>query len=198
LKVSRHTLKVFKRSLAFVLCLALLPTIHPADAQSSRGFINAPRPHNFRDYTLYAHDIRRLLFRPPHSLIGETELACLAVAVYHEARGEQMRGQEAVASVIAQRALVPHRWGRTPCAVVRPVQFSFMQDRSAIPPIKDQVAWALALTVAVKTLVEGPLPDLEGADHYHTEDVSPSWPAAMEKVDQIGAHIFYRDPLSFR
>ena len=193
--------KTAARLMIFLVSLSFLAPSLPADAKApsvGRSALEQARPHNFPDYAIYSKDVRRLLFEPPNSLVGETELACIAVAVYHEARGEKMAGQEAVASVIVQRAIVPHRWGRTPCAVVKPVQFSFMQDPSHIPPIEENVAWALALTVAVKALVEGPSPDLRGADHYHADSVSPTWPEAMERIEQIGAHIFYRDPLSHR
>lgn len=195
----KKNLRPLSCAIAFLCAILFTGSVPAAQARSSAdqtAAVATKRPHNFPDYAIYARDIRRLLFHPPTSLIGETELACLAVAVYHEARGEELSGQEAVASVIIQRAIVPHRWGRTPCAVVKPVQFSFMKDPSKIPVIDEDVAWALALTVAVKALVEGPAPDLRGADHYHAQSVSPDWPAAMEMVDQIGDHIFYRDPLS--
>lgn len=137
---------------------------------------------------------RHLRNHPPHSLRGASNLACLAVAIYHEARGEPDAGQYAVASVILQRAKVPGKWGDTPCEVVRPSQFSFMTSRHDFPPIRDGAAWAHAIDIAGRSLVAGPNPALEEADHYHTAAVSPSWDKSMQRVAVIGKHLFFRDP----
>jgi spore germination cell wall hydrolase CwlJ-like protein len=147
-------------------------------------------------------DARRLAASPPLSLRNETALGCTAVAIFFEARGESRKGQRAVASVVLQRAKVPDRWGDTPCDVVRPVQFSFMQSRYGFPSITSQdgwrQSWARAINIAAQTLVEGPMPDLQGADHYHTRAARPRWRLAMPRVAAIGNHLFYTDPLSHR
>lgn len=61
------------------------------------------------------------------------ESTCIALAVYYEARGESIRGQRAVASVIVNRAksgLFP----TTACGVVfQPKQFSFIKGRPLNP-----------------------------------------------------------------
>ena len=59
-------------------------------------------------------------------LAGATDLQCLAVAIYHEARDQSLDGQLAVASVILNRAREPKRWGARPCDIVVPGQFSFL------------------------------------------------------------------------
>lgn len=52
-----------------------------------------------------------------------TEEDCLALAIYHEARSESLRGQKAVLSVINNRMRL---FGETACEVVRkPSQFSW-------------------------------------------------------------------------
>mgnify|MGYP001627755740 CR=1 FL=1 len=137
-----------------------------------------------------------LLRNPPRSLRGASELACIAVAIYHEARDQSTHGQLAVASVIQQRARVPGRWGDDACDVVRPVQFSFMTSRYGFPRIREADAWANAVSLAMKSLIDGPLPELRDADHYHANYVRPKWRHQMERVGQIGTHIFYRDPSS--
>lgn len=134
---------------------------------------------------------------PPTTLKGASEMACIAVAVYHESRGESLFGQKAVASVILQRVETPGRWGNTPCEVViSPAQFSFMTSRYGFPPITDKKAWGTAIDIAAKAMVDGPLPQLKGADHYHTVDVHPPWDKHMIVVARIGHHIFYHDPES--
>lgn len=144
------------------------------------------------------HDAARLLAAPPRSLEGETDLACMAVAVYHEARGESIVGQRAVASVVLQRTLVPERWGRSPCEVVRPVQFEFMTSRWGYAPIREGRAWETALRVALTIMLQGPDATIMGADHYHTPQVFPKWRHAMDMVAEIGNHRFYVDPISVR
>ena len=132
----------------------------------------------------------------PASLRGASALECIAVAIYHEARDQDESGQRAVASVILQRAAVEHRWGDTPCDVVVPVQFSFMTSRYGYPPIKELEAWAKAWRIAREVMNTGPLPELNGADHYHTTEVAPYWAPKMVKIAQLGDHIFYVDPAS--
>lgn len=134
--------------------------------------------------------------KPPASLRGASDLLCLAVAVYHEARNQEYDGQIGVASVILNRAQNPNRWGKRPCDVVRPVQFSFMIDRYNFAPITEMDAWAKALEVATVAMIEGPAPEFGEADHYHTLKVSPEWGTKMIRVAVVQDHIFYADPAS--
>lgn len=136
-------------------------------------------------------EAEKLRKRVPRNLYKESELSCIAIAVYHEARGESIHGQMAVASVILQRARTPHRWGTTACQVVRPVQFSFMQSRWGFPKIAEKEAWLLAIDVAEAVMKVGPLPELEGVDHYHAKSVSPYWSHEFQEIGEIGRHIFY-------
>jgi hypothetical protein len=141
---------------------------------------------------------KSVLNRLPTTLVGASDFMCMAVAIYHEARGETLEGQAAVASVILQRVRVPRRWGDTVCDVVAPVQFSFLKDDLSYAAILEYDAWMTALDIATVAMVEGPDPWLEDADHYHTTGVDPDWNEAMPVVARIGEHIFYADPLSQR
>jgi spore germination cell wall hydrolase CwlJ-like protein len=134
--------------------------------------------------------------KPPKSLRGASDLLCLAVAVYHEARNQEYDGQIGVASVILNRAATPNKWGNRPCDVVRPVQFSFMQSRYDFAPIDEMDAWATALEVATVAMIEGPSPEFGDADHYHTLKVKPEWRLKMVRVAVVQDHIFYADPAS--
>lgn len=133
---------------------------------------------------------------PPASLRNASDLSCIAVAVYHEARDQEDFGQRAVASVIVQRAAIPHRWGDTACDTVVPTQFSFLTSHYDYPPINDMKAWEKAVRFAAQALLDGPMPELKGADHYHTTSVSPNWAPAMDRVRLIDDHVFYVDPRS--
>ena len=117
---------------------------------------------------------------------------CIAVAVYHEARGETLEGQLAVARVIMNRSIsgrYPSSW----CGVVKqPAQFSFV--RKGYMPSVDQnsTAWRNALGVtrlAINNAVESVPTDCLW---YHANYVAPSWGRRLTRVSQIGAHIFYR------
>jgi N-acetylmuramoyl-L-alanine amidase len=119
---------------------------------------------------------------------------CIAIAVYHEARGETLEGQLAVAKVIMNRA-ASGKYPSTWCQVVKqPWQFSFVNPRTGYMPSVDQASasWRKALGVtrlAVANAVES-VPD--ECLWYHADYVAPSWGRRLTKVDKIGAHIFYR------
>lgn len=127
---------------------------------------------------------------------------CLAQAIYFEARGEDVRGQVAVAQVIMNRVFsrfYPH----SVCGVIyqnahryHACQFSFACDRK--PELIDEPdAWSLALHLAEQTL-DGNVwdPEIGKATHYHARFVSPAWVGEMHKVASYGIHIFYR-PLTW-
>ena len=122
----------------------------------------------------------------------DEELHCVAVAIYHEARGEPFPGQLAVAEVIMNRA----RSGRYPttlCGVVKqPWQFSFVRG-GRFPSVNEaSPAWsyAQALTRIAENRLADALP--EDVLWYHADYVAPSWGRRLSRVEKIGAHIFYR------
>ncbi|HEU4704941.1 MAG TPA: cell wall hydrolase [Sphingomicrobium sp.] len=124
----------------------------------------------------------------------DEQAQCIAVAVYHEARGESLDGQLAVAKVIMNRALsgkYPGSW----CGVVKqPWQFSFVNPRTGQLPSVDEgsAAWRKALGVtrlAINNAVPTLTPDVLW---YHADYVAPSWGRRLSFVQKIGTHIFYR------
>lgn len=137
-----------------------------------------------------------LIPRPPTTLAKASDLLCIAVAIYHEARDQPLDGQLAVASVILNRTKEPERWGHTPCEVVAPVQFSFMTGSTTFPPIEEPEAWAIAVEMARETLERGPSSLVGEADHYHTPAVDPSWNEDMLHVIRIDDHIFFKDTMT--
>ena len=128
--------------------------------------------------------------------VGEAldeEGSCLATAVYFEARGETLDGQLAVAQVVMNRAL-SGRYPATWCAVVKQrAQFSFVRSGGRFPAIKPNCPhWARAQAItriATKRLASALSPDVLW---YHANYVAPSWGRRLNRVSQIGAHIFYR------
>ena len=132
------------------------------------------------------------------SAFSAKEQNCLANGIYFEARGESATGQAAVAQVILNRVRNP-AFPKTICGVVyqnknwrNRCQFSFACDGNR-ERVGDRSAWARAKQVAEKvTKGEIWLSEVGSATHYHATYVHPRWASAMERVDKIGKHVFYR------
>lgn len=134
----------------------------------------------------------------PKSAFGTKEQTCLANGIYFEARGESVMGQAAVAQVILNRVRNP-AFPNSICGVVyqnknwrNRCQFSFACDGSK-DRIADRKAYTRAKRVAEQvTKGEIWINAVGSATHYHANYVRPRWAGAMERVDRIGKHIFYR------
>ena len=123
---------------------------------------------------------------------------CLAEAIYFESRGENERGQAAVAQVVLNRVRNP-AYPDTICEVVYQnsgwidaCQFSFACDgRKEV--ITEPEAWRRAQRIATD-VTAGRIYDRDVADatHYHAYWVRPSWRDTMKRVATIGVHRFYR------
>lgn len=124
----------------------------------------------------------------------DEEANCMAVAVYHEARGETLEGQLAVARVIMNRA-ASGKYPATWCGVVKqPWQFSFVNSRTANMPGVDQAsaAWRKAQGIA-RLAMANAVPSLStDVLWYHADYVAPSWGRRLTRARVIGTHIFYR------
>ncbi|MEL6921209.1 MAG: cell wall hydrolase [Pseudomonadota bacterium] len=146
----------------------------------------------------------------PRAVAAHFEKTCLALALYHEARGESRHGQIAVGRTILNRAR-SSAYPASVCGVVwqgahrrNACQFSFACDhRSDLPT--EQASWRAMQSLA-KTVIEtqshtlwlgenrhhGGLINANAVTHYHTTAVSPSWAPKLETLGTIGNHIFYR------
>ena len=123
-------------------------------------------------------------------MIAETALFCLAINIYHEARGEPLQGQLAVAMVTLNRA--KRRQDRICNEVFKPYQFSWTIGWSIQQPgVHDLKAFNKAKQVAIKALQSKQDPT-GGATHYHNHTVNPAWANKLAYVGQIGNHHFYR------
>ena len=128
---------------------------------------------------------------------GDSQWQCLAEAIYFEARGEPIDGQIAVAEVVLNRT-GDRNFPNSICGVTkqgagsgRGCQFSYACDGNS-----DVMKSALPRTRAEKlaTLVlSGRTPEVtEGATHFHTRSIRPSWSHRMTRTASIGHHHFYR------
>ncbi len=120
----------------------------------------------------------------------DSQMRCLAGAIYFEARGESLDGQLAVGSVVVERA----KSGRFPasyCGVVfQRSQFSFVRGQSMPSVQESTVAWQRAVAIA-QIADEGTWQSpVQGALYFHAAYVSPGW--RRQRLARIDNHIFYR------
>ena len=130
---------------------------------------------------------------------GGKQWACLAEALYFEARGEEIKGQFAVAEVILNR-VDSASFPSSPCGVVHQgtgrrfaCQFTYDCDGRA-EVIRDQKAYIQVGKVAQIMLEGAPRRLTKGALYYHTKSVNPKWARSFSKTVTIGSHYFYVPP----
>jgi spore germination cell wall hydrolase CwlJ-like protein len=135
------------------------------------------------------------------------EIECLALTIYHEARGEPGPGQIAVGHVVMNR-VADRRFPRSVCKVVdqgsqRPrgdCHFSWRCDARTDQPSDhpvERAAWRRSQTMAQLIywgLSEDPT---HGALWYHADYVNPSWRKDLAPGPKIGRHIFYLSEARF-
>lgn len=141
----------------------------------------------------------------------DEQVECMALNVYHEARGHGTAGRLAVMAVTSNR-VQDSRYPNTICEVVKqgptkpswkgtgemiPVrhrcQFSWYCDGKSDTTYDkrtyDQIHALSALVIKGEITV---LDLTEGATHYHADYVSPAWAKTKTKTIEIEDHIFYR------
>ena len=106
---------------------------------------------------------------------------CLSLALYHEARGEPLNGQRAVAEVIMNR-VESDRFPDTICGIPT-----------------DGDLWADAEMFAQDAIFNHKSGEKYWGGyyyHYHATSVSPVWAEEMYPAMTIGSHVFYSDNLT--
>ena len=127
-------------------------------------------------------------------MVAVTAALCLSLTIYHEARGEDIFGQLAVAQVVMNRVESP-RYPDTVCGVVtQHKQFSYLNTcdiKCAVQNVREQQAWKVSQSVA-NAFLQGHRISL-AATHYHTTWVQPYWSKhdSMHPITTIGNHTFY-------
>lgn len=122
---------------------------------------------------------------------------CLTAAAYYEAATEGADGMRAVAQVVINRLRHP-AFPKTICGVVfqgsertTGCQFTFTCDgalaRAPIPSL-----WEQARGVAKAALAGKVFKPVGHSTHYHTNWVVPYWSGSLDKVAQVGTHLFFR------
>lgn len=124
---------------------------------------------------------------------------CLALNIYHEARGEGIEGWLAVAFVTVNRKY-SDRFPDSICEVVYDkYQFSWTHDNIPDEPdltrYADKKAWGYISEFA-KGFLENYdyiVDPTNGSLYYHTHKVAPYWKQHFTEVATIGSHIFYKE-----
>jgi spore germination cell wall hydrolase CwlJ-like protein len=124
---------------------------------------------------------------------------CLADAVYFEARGEPLKGQQAVAQVVMNRVFSGY-YPNDVCGVVYQnanrhlaCQFTFACEGKDLNKVDEPDMWEQAKRIA-KDMLDGKiwLSEVGHATHYHAYWVHPSWVHEMTRLYRLGVHTFYR------
>jgi N-acetylmuramoyl-L-alanine amidase len=137
------------------------------------------------DQVLRYRDAQRAAVRDFHARSVE----CLALNVYHEARGEPLAGQYAVAEVTMNRKS-SLGYPKSICEVVyQKSAFSWTAQAVGRPAGGE---WRRALRIADDVYYQRRSPMLPGVLHYHATYVKPAWSAERKRVARIGRHVFYR------
>mgnify|MGYP000866435691 CR=1 FL=1 len=129
-----------------------------------------------------------------HSRVEEvrSDLQCLAMNIYHEARGEPEEGQIGVAYVTLNR-MNHWNWPDNICEVVwQPHQFSWTTDNIDNTP-RDTERYEAAMAVAREVYLNREEDPTNGAVFYHANWVNPSWAnySSVNESWRLGVHIFY-------
>lgn len=136
------------------------------------------------------------VFKPYQNVdtVFEQQVDCLAQNIYHESRGEPLKGQRAVAQVTVNRVMSDD-YPDTVCEVVfqrneNGCQFSWTCSNPKID--KSSKEWELSITIARGFLTgEDTYGKLDNVTFYHASRVNPYWAKTKKFVARIGKHLFY-------
>lgn len=141
----------------------------------------------------------------------KSELNCLALNIYHEARSSNLADQAAVVDVVFNRVR-SSKYPNTICSVVKQAKLSkwHLQNTGKKVPIKhmcqfswfcdgksdeptEEDAWEQANILAIQVYKDRQYRGIsEGAIMYHTRYVKPYWAKHYQFVGTIGQHKYYR------
>jgi len=137
--------------------------------------------------------------RAEDGIFNLSEVDCLTLNMYWEARGEGEEGLRAVAHVTLNRVKSP-LFPDSICDVVAQggqnaqggaCQFSWWCDGLDDWPY-DMRMWRASHTIARRVMLGRDTDPTGGALWYHADYVSPYWASSYTQTVQIGPHIFYR------
>ena len=131
----------------------------------------------------------RVLIRGADVAELDSDLACMAKAIHHEAANQPLKGQLALAQLIMNRLKSP-LFPKTICAVVnQPGQFF---HTARYHPHSGDGRWHTAVGIARIAREDADPQIVPGALFYHASYVHPYWAHRRDEVARIGQHVFYR------
>lgn len=155
--------------------------------------------------------IGQIEFPAPAADLNGHDLDVMARTIFGEARGEQYRGQVAVAWVILNRAAAAAQYtrktgkahklfgnGRVASVCKAPLQFSCWNTgdptyEAVTAANLDQLALRRAHFVALASAFGFERDPTLGSLHYHTLAVQPAWSRGRSPAAIIGGHKFFND-----
>lgn len=140
------------------------------------------------------------------AISAEREINCLSAVVFFESRGENLKGQEAVAQVVMNRVNHP-AYPNSVCKVVlQPRQFSWANDltNSARSLLKGSTkhlnkqelsSYQQARQVALRAFygVWEYNAKIQQSLYFVHKSIQPSWTKNLKKDATIGNHRFYSE-----
>ena len=122
--------------------------------------------------------------------LSKSQIECLSINAYMEARNQGVKGMQAVTWVVLNRTKHPS-YPSTPCAVIySPKQFSWVSNKPV--QIKEKDAYTQAERV-VEGVLSGKLKDnTNSSTHFHSARIKPVWASRLSYTTTIGSHCFYK------
>lgn len=177
----------------------LLTTLPPPDLLRALGPEEAVQANAQRPFAIVRDEPASSFHLRTDAANHERAVDCLAQAVYFEANGEGIEGGRAVAQLVLNRMRHP-AFPATVCGVVfqgseraTGCQFTFTCDGS-LRRARAGHLWTQSRKIAEEALTGRVSPAVGHATHYHADYVLPYWADSLEKMVQIGRHIYYRLP----
>lgn len=159
---------------------SLLSFCAPVEASS-------PSRHDLREIerSEIIPEIRRL-----HQWKRRKEVLCLALVVYHEARGSTQADMYAVANVVLNRKR-DDGFPNSTCSVIYQ-QHQFEWTKNGKRNLAERDAWKVSQRIAYVTYInKDRLDRTNGALHfYNPKKVKPKWAKKARRVKKIGNHLY--------
>lgn len=128
----------------------------------------------------------------------DNDIDILARTLYGEAKPNCVEDAQSIACVVLNR-LAAHRYGNTIAGVCqKPKQFSCWNpgdiNLTRIKKVTTEDKWFARCLEISELAVKHSLPDVtNGATHYHTRTVHPSWSADKIPCHETPGHIYFND-----
>ena len=124
--------------------------------------------------------------------LSKSQIECLSINAYMEARGQGVKGMQAVTWVVLNRTKHPS-YPSSPCAVIyAPFQFEWTRNGNKPIQVKEKDAYMQAERV-VEGVLSGKLKDnTNSSTHFHSTRIKPVWANHLSYTTTIGSHCFYK------